>query len=49
MQFFALHSSNIDVFELAFFFDIVITKSDHPTYVTHVLGPMHMAFAFFEY
>ena len=36
MQFFTLASSKIEVSE-TYFFDILITKNDHPRYVKHVL------------
>ena len=48
MQFFTLGSSKIEVFE-TYFFDIVITKNDHPKYVKHVLGPIYMFFTLFGY
>ena len=48
LQFFTLDSSKIEVFE-TYFFDIVITKNDHPTYVKHVLGRLYMFFILFRY
>ena len=43
MQFFTLRSSKIEVFE-TYFFDIVTTHDDHPTYVKHVLARIYMFF-----
>ena len=43
MQFFTLGSSKVTVFEI-YFLDIVITKSDHPRYVKHVLGRIYVFF-----
>ena len=37
VQFFTLGSSKIEVFE-TFFFDVVTTQNDHPSYVKHVPG-----------
>ena len=48
MQIFTLDSSKIDFFETCFF-DIVTTQNDHPRYVKHVLGCMHMFFTLFGY
>ena len=48
MQLFTVASSKIEVFE-TYFFDIVITKSDHPKCVKHVLGPISMFFTLFGY
>ena len=48
MQFFTLDSSKIEVFEINFF-DTVITKNDHPRYVKHVLGRIHVFFTLFGY
>ena len=45
-RFFTLGSSKIEVFETGFF-DIVTTKNDHPRYVKHVLGCIHMFFTLF--
>ena len=41
MQFFIVDSSKIEVFE-TYFFDIVITQNDHPSYVKHVLGCIYV-------
>ena len=43
MQFFTLDSSKIEVFE-TYFFDIVTTQYDHPSYVKHVLGRIYVFF-----
>ena len=48
MQFFTVDSSKIEVFE-TYFFDILITKNDHPKYVKHVLGSIYMSFTLFGY
>ena len=48
MQFFKLGSSKIEVFETCFY-DIVITRYDHPRYVKHVLGCIYMFFTLFGY
>ena len=48
MQFFTLDSSKIEVFE-TFLFDIVITQNEHPRYVKHVLGRIHVFFTLFGY
>ena len=48
MQFFSPGSSKIEVFETDFF-DIVITKNDHPRYVKHVLGRIFLFFILFGY
>ena len=37
LQFFTLYSSKIEVPE-TYFFDVVTTHNDHPSYVKHVLG-----------
>ena len=37
MQFFTPDSSKMEVFE-TYFFDIVTTQNDHPSYGKHVLG-----------
>ena len=47
MQFFTLGSSKIE-FETCFY-DIVITKNDHPRYVKHVLGRIFLFFILFGY
>ena len=51
MQFFTLGSSKIEVSEL-YFFGIVTTQYDHPTYVKHVLVfficfGFHMCFSYY--
>ena len=43
MQFFTLGSSKIEDFETCFY-DIVITKNDHPRYVKHVFGRIYVFF-----
>ena len=43
MQFFALGSSKIEIFE-TYFFDAVTTHDDHPSYVKHVLGCIYVFF-----
>ena len=48
MQFFTLGSSKIEVFE-TYFFDIMTTQYDHPRYVRHVLGRIHVFFTLFGY
>ena len=48
MQFFTLDSSKIEVFE-TYFFHIVITQNDHPSYVKHVLGCIYVFFTLFGY
>ena len=40
LQFFTLGSSKIEDFE-TYFFDILITQNDHPSYVQHVLGRIY--------
>ena len=47
-QFFTLDSSKIEVSE-TYFFDIVITQNDHPSYVKHVLGRIYVFFTRFGY
>ena len=49
MQFFTPGSSKIEVFETCFFFDIVTTQNDHPSYVKHVLGRIYVFFTLFGY
>ena len=46
VQFFTLYSSKIKVFE-TYFFDIVTTHNDHPSYVQHVLGSSYVFFTLF--
>ena len=46
MQFFTLDSSKIEVSE-TYFFDIVTTQNDHPSYVKHVLGRICVFFTLF--
>ena len=48
MQFFTLGSSKIEVFE-TYFFDIVTTQYDHPSYVKHVLCRIYTFFTLFGY
>ena len=48
MQFFTVESSKIKVFETSFY-DIVTTQYDHPRYVKHVLGRIHVFFTLFGY
>ena len=48
MQFFTLDSSKIEVFE-TYFFDILITQNDHPSYVKHVLGRIWVFCPLFGY
>ena len=43
MQFFTPGSSKMEVFE-TYFFDVVTTQNDHPSYVKPVLGRMYMFF-----
>ena len=57
MQFFTLGSSKIEVslgsskIEVSetYFFDIVTTQNDHPTYVKHALSRIYVFFALFGY
>ena len=46
MQFFTPGSSKIEACETSFF-DTVTTYNDHPSYVTHVLGSIHVFFTLF--
>ena len=48
MQFFALDSSKIEVSE-PYFFDILATHNDHPSYVKHVLSNIWVFFTLFGY
>ena len=48
MHFFTVESSKMQVFE-TYFFDIVITQNDHPSYVKHVLGCIYVFFILFGY
>ena len=48
MQFFTPDSSKIEVFE-TYFFDIVTTQNDHPSYGKHVLGRIYVFFTLFGY
>ena len=48
VQFFTLGSSKIEVFE-TYFFDIVTTQYDHPSYVKHVLCRIYTFFTLFGY
>ena len=48
MQFFTPDSSKIEVFE-TYFFDIVTTQNDHPSYVKHVLGRIYVFLTVFGY
>ena len=47
MQFFTLYSSKLEVSE-TYFFDIVATHNDHPSYVKHVLGRIYVFFELFR-
>ena len=47
MQFFNLGSSKTDDFETCFY-DLVITKKDHPRYVKQVLGRIYVVFSPFS-
>ena len=46
MQFFTPDSSKMEVFE-TYFFDIVTTQNDHPSYGKHVLGRIYVFFTQF--
>ena len=48
MRVFTLDSSKMKVFK-TFFFDIVTTQYDHPSYLKHVLGRIYMFFTLFGY
>ena len=48
MQFFTPDSSEIEVFK-TYFFDIVTTQNDHPSYGKHVLGRISVFFTLFGY
>ena len=48
MQFFTPDSSKMEVFE-TYFFDIVTTQNDHPSYGKHVLGRIYVFFILFGY
>ena len=48
MPFFTPDSSKIEVFETCFF-DIMITRNDHPSYVNHVLGRIYVFLTPFGY
>ena len=48
MQFFTPDSSKIEVFE-TYFFHIVTTQNDHPSYGKHVLGRIYVFFTLFGY
>ena len=48
MQFFNPDSSKMEVFE-TYFFDIVTTQNDHPSYGKHVLGRIYVFFTLFGY
>ena len=48
MQFFTPDSSKMEVFE-TYFFDIVTTQNDHPSYGKHVLGRIYVFFTLFGY
>ena len=45
MQFFTPDSSKMEVFE-TYFFDIVTTQNDHPSYGKHVLGRIYVFLTF---
>ena len=46
VQFFTPDSSKMEVFE-TYFFDIVTTQNDHPSYGKHVLGRIYVFFTRF--
>ena len=46
MPFFTPGSAKIKVFE-TYFYDIVTTQYDHPSYVKHVLGRIYVFFTLF--
>ena len=48
MQFFIRGSSKIEVFR-TYFYGIVTTRYDHPSYVKHVLGRIYVFFILFGY
>ena len=48
MQFFTPDGSKMEVFE-TYFFDIVTTQNDHPSYGKHVLGRIYVFFTRFGY
>ena len=48
MQFFTSDSSKMEVFE-TYFFDIVTTQNDHPSYGKHVLGRIYVFFTLIGY
>ena len=48
MQFVTPDSSKMEVFE-TYFFDIVTTQNDHPSYAKHVLGRIYVFFTLFGY
>ena len=48
MQLFTPDSSKMEVFE-TYFFDIVTTQNDHPSYGKHVLGRIYVFFTLFGY
>ena len=48
MQFFTPDSSKMEVFE-TYFFDIVTTQNDIPSYAKHVLGRIYVFFTLFGY
>ena len=48
MQLFPLDNSKMEVFKF-FFFDILTTQYDHPSYVKHALGRIYMFFTLFGY
>ena len=48
VQLFNPDSSKMEVFE-TYFFDIVTTQNDHPSYGKHVLGRIYMFFTLFGY
>ena len=44
---FQLYSTKFEVSE-TYFFDIVTTQSDHPSYVKHILACVYMVFTLFR-
>ena len=48
MQFFTPDSSKMEVSE-TYFFDIVTTQNDHPSYGKHFLGHIYVFFTLFGY
>ena len=48
MQFFTLDNTKMEVFK-TWFFDIVTTRYDHPSYLKQILGRIYMFFTLFGY